>query len=79
MGGVAIGTGINTNILYAGMGVKVLAQLTEMRLTRAHDLVEETQDTSSFVELVGVLNMLAVRLSKVRQERLVHNERRKNR
>lgn len=65
MGGTAIGTGINTNIHYAGMVVKELAQLTDMPLSRAHDLVEETQDTSSFVELAGVLKMLGVRLSKI--------------
>lgn len=65
MGGTAIGTGINTNVRYAGMVVDTLSELTDMPLKRADDLVEETQDTSSFVELAGVLKMLAVRLSKI--------------
>lgn len=65
MGGTAIGTGINTDKRYAPMVINELNSLTNLDLTLAYDLVEATQDTSSFVELSGVLKMFAVRLSKI--------------
>jgi aspartate ammonia-lyase len=65
IGGTAIGTGINTDPRYAPMVLDELRLQTELDLRLAPDLVEATQDTSSFVELAGVFKMLAVRLSKV--------------
>ncbi len=65
MGGTAIGTGINTDPRYAPMVVRELARLTGLPLGLAPDLVEETQDTSGFVELAAVFKMLAVRVSKI--------------
>ncbi len=65
MGGTAIGTGINTDPRYAQMVVTELRRLTGLELKLAPDLVEETQDTSGFVELAGVFKMMVVRLSKI--------------
>ncbi|MDX1810711.1 MAG: aspartate ammonia-lyase [Gammaproteobacteria bacterium] len=65
MGGTAIGTGINTHSQYAPQVIHELNNLTGLDLHLAHDLVEATQDTSSFVELSGVIKMFAVRLSKI--------------
>jgi aspartate ammonia-lyase len=65
MGGTAIGTGINTDPRYAPLVLKHLRESTGMDLHIAEDLVEATQDTSSFVELASMFKMLGVRLSKV--------------
>ncbi len=65
MGGTAIGTGINTDARYAQRVVDELGKQTGLDLSLAADLVEETQDTSGFVELAGVFKMMAVRLSKI--------------
>jgi len=65
MGGTAIGTGINTDAHYSPMVINELNRLTGLDLKLAYDLVEATQDTSSFVELSGVFKMFAVRLSKI--------------
>ncbi len=65
LGGTAIGTGINTDARYAQRVVDELAKQTGLGLSLAADLIEETQDTSGFVELAGVFKMMAVRLSKI--------------
>jgi len=65
MGGTAIGTGINADPRYAPKVIEALNKLTHLELRLAYDLVEATQDTSSFVELSGVFKMFAVRLSKI--------------
>lgn len=65
MGGTAIGTGINTDPRFAQMVTDELVRLTGFDLHVAEDLVEETQDTSGFVELAGVFKMFVVRLSKI--------------
>lgn len=65
MGGTAIGTGINTHPEFAKMVIDELSQRTGLELSSSIDLVQGTQDTSGFVELAGVLKMLAVRLSKI--------------
>jgi len=65
MGGTAIGTGINASPEFSSKVISKLNDLTGLRLTLAYDLVEATQDTSSFVELSGVLKMFAVRISKI--------------
>lgn len=65
MGGTAIGTGINTHPEFAKMVIDELSRRTGLSLSSSLDLVQGTQDTSGFVELAGVLKMLAVRLSKI--------------
>ena len=65
MGGTAIGTGINTHPEFALKVITELSKRTGQPLASSMDLVQGTQDTSGFVELAGVLKMLAVRLSKI--------------
>ncbi len=65
MGGTAIGTGINTDSRYSPEVIDELNALTDLDLKLSYDLVEATQDTSSFVELSGMFKMFAVRLSKI--------------
>ena len=65
IGGTAIGTGINAPPRYADIVIEEINYLTHLEVRKAPDLVEGTQDTGAFVELSGVLKMLAVRLSKI--------------
>lgn len=65
LGGTAIGTGINAPPDFPELVVEELNRLTDLQVDRSVDLVEGTQDTGAFVELSGVLQMLAVRLSKI--------------
>ncbi len=65
LGGTAIGTGINADPEFARIAIQELSKHLEMSFVQAEDLIEATQDTSSFVELSGVLKMFAVRLSKI--------------
>ena len=64
LGATAIGTGINTDPEYAQRACQYLAQITELPLVTAIDLIEATQDTGAFVQLSGVLKRVAVKLSK---------------
>ncbi len=64
LGATAIGTGINTDIRYSKLAVQYLAELTELPLISAENLVEATQDTGAFVQLSGVLKRVACKLSK---------------
>ncbi|MCK6508507.1 aspartate ammonia-lyase [Myxococcota bacterium] len=65
LGGTAIGTGINADPEFARIAIQELSKHLGMSFVQAEDLIEATQDTSSFVELSGVLKMFAVRLSKI--------------
>ena len=65
LGATAIGTGINTDIRYAKLATKLLSEFAGVRLVPAHNLIEATQDTGSFVQLSGVLKRVACKLSKV--------------
>ncbi len=65
LGATAIGTGINTDIRYAKLATALLASFSGVQLVPAHNLIEATQDTGSFVQLSGVLKRVACKLSKV--------------
>ncbi|AYH44871.1 aspartate ammonia-lyase [Azoarcus sp. DN11] len=65
LGATAIGTGINAHPDYAGMVCRNLAEITDIPVLTAPNLVEATQDCGSFVQLSGVLKRVAVKLSKV--------------
>ncbi len=65
LGATAIGTGINTDIRYSKLATELLAEYSGVRLVPAHNLIEATQDTGSFVQLSGVLKRVACKLSKV--------------
>ncbi|PKL84974.1 MAG: aspartate ammonia-lyase [Ignavibacteriae bacterium HGW-Ignavibacteriae-1] len=65
MGGTAIGTGINADPRYSELVTKYLCEETDMPLVLAHDLIEATQDTGSFVMFSSAVKRLAVKLSKI--------------
>ena len=65
LGATAIGTGINAPPGFAPCAVRHLAELTNLPLMTAPDLVEATQDTGAFVALSSVLKRLATKLIKI--------------
>ncbi|MFN0012658.1 MAG: aspartate ammonia-lyase [Phycisphaerales bacterium] len=65
MGGTAIGTGLNAPRGYAAKCTRHLARVTGRPIRLAHDLVEATQDTQSYVLYSSVLKSLAIKLSKI--------------
>jgi aspartate ammonia-lyase len=64
LGATAIGTGINSHPRYAALVCRALAEITNLRLVTAPNLIEATQDAGAFVQLSGVLKRVAVKLSK---------------
>lgn len=64
MGGTAIGTGINAHPDYAKTVVKHLSDICGTTITSSADLVAATPDCSGYVQVMGVLKRMAVKLSK---------------
>lgn len=65
LGGTAIGTGVGAPRQYIFRVVEHLRQITGMGLARAENLVEATQNADAFVEVSGILRVLASNLLKV--------------
>jgi aspartate ammonia-lyase len=65
LGATAIGTGINAPPGYAELAALKLAEITNVPVLTAPDLVEATSDTGAFVQLSGVLKRTATKLSKI--------------
>nr|MCU0649832.1 aspartate ammonia-lyase [Gemmatimonadaceae bacterium] len=65
LGATAIGTGITAPPGYAEHVRKHLAEITQLELITAPDLIEATWDTGAFVQLSGVLKRTATKLSKI--------------
>lgn len=65
MGGTAIGTGINADPKFPEIVINYLWEITGLPVTLAKNLVEETQDTGSFVMYSSTVKRLAVKLSKI--------------
>ncbi len=65
MGATAIGTGINSDPDYTRRVIGHLREVTGMDIVRARNLVEATQDTSSFVMFSSAIKRLAIKLSKI--------------
>ena len=65
MGATAIGTGINSDPDYTRRVVGHLRDVTGMDIVRARNLVEATQDTSSFVMYSSAIKRLSIKLSKI--------------
>jgi aspartate ammonia-lyase len=65
LGATAIGTGINAPPGYAELACTVLAEIAEVPVVTAPDLVEATSDTGAFVQMSGVLKRTATKLSKI--------------
>ena len=65
MGATAIGTGINSDPNYTRRVIGHLRDITGMDIISARNLVEATQDTSSFVMFSSAIKRLAIKLSKI--------------
>ena len=65
MGATAIGTGINADPKYSPIVIEYLREITGLDITLADNLVEATQDTSSFIMFSSALKRLAIKLSKI--------------
>lgn len=65
MGGTAVGTGINADHKYSEMVVPILAEVTNLPLIQADDLVDATQNLDSFVYVSGIVKSCATTLSKI--------------
>jgi aspartate ammonia-lyase len=65
MGGTAIGTGINADPDYADQVIEHLAEISQLEVRLAENLVEATQDTGAFVMYSSAIKRLSVKLSKI--------------
>ena len=65
MGGTAVGTGINADHKYIKTIVPILAEITNLPLIQADDLVDATQNLDSFVYVSGIIKSCATTLSKI--------------
>jgi fumarate hydratase class II len=65
IGGTAIGTGINTHPEFARRVTAAIAELTGVPFRQAGNAFEAIAARDSQVELMGVLNSIAVRLMKI--------------
>lgn len=65
MGATAIGTRVNAPDGYSELCVKHLAEISEVPVILAADLIEATYDTGAFVQLSGTLKRSAIKLSKI--------------
>ncbi|WP_104757892.1 aspartate ammonia-lyase [Helicobacter salomonis] len=65
LGGTAIGTGINSHPDYKRIVEKKIQEVTGRPFTIAHDLIEASQSTGSYVQVSGALKRVAIKLSKI--------------
>lgn len=65
LGGTAIGTGINTKAGYRKRALKALAEISELPVRSAANLVEASYDMGGFITFSGVLKRIALKLSKI--------------
>jgi aspartate ammonia-lyase len=65
LGGTAIGTGINTPEGYSEWVIRNLAEVSDVPLVPAADLIEATSDLGAFITFSSVLKRIAVKLSKI--------------
>ena len=65
MGATAIGTGLNSPPGYADLVTEKLVEVSGLKLRKAADLVESTQNSGCFVQFSGSLKRSAVQISKI--------------
>jgi aspartate ammonia-lyase len=65
MGATAIGTGLNSPPGYADLVTRRLVEVSGLPVTKAHNLVEATQDSGAFAQMAGTLKRAAVQVSKI--------------
>lgn len=65
MGATAIGTKVNTPDDYPELCLNYLKEETGLPLTLAKDLIAATNDTGAFVQIMGTLKRVALKISKI--------------
>lgn len=65
LGGTAIGTGLNADVLYLQRVVKNIALISGLHLVQAYDLIDATQNLDGYVFVSGAVKTCAVNLSKM--------------
>jgi aspartate ammonia-lyase len=65
IGGTAIGTGINAPIKYTFMMTSRLQESTNIGVSRAENLIDNTQNLDSFVEVSSLLKVAATSIVKI--------------
>ncbi|WP_410012177.1 aspartate ammonia-lyase [Sodalis sp. C49] len=65
LGATAIGTRLNTPDGYQALAVQKLAEISNLPLLPAEDLIEATSDCGAYVMVHSALKRLAVKLSKI--------------
>ncbi len=65
LGGTAVGTGINADLKYIHLAVRVLREITGLNLAKADNLIDPTQNWDVFAEVHGLLKALATNLYKI--------------
>lgn len=68
LGGTALGTGINTHEKFSDNAIEFIAEKTDIPFKRANNFFEAIANRDAQVELMGVLNSLAVSLMKIGQD-----------
>lgn len=65
LGGTAIGTGLNADVLYYQRVVKNMSILTGQDLVQSYDMIDATQNLDSYASVSGIVRNCAVNLSKM--------------
>lgn len=65
IGGTAIGTGLNAPLKYTFMMTHLLQESTGIGISRAENLIDNTQNLDAFVEVHGLLKVAATTLIKI--------------
>lgn len=65
IGGTAIGTGLNAPLKYTFMMTHLLQETTNIGLSRAENLIDNTQNLDAVVEVSGLLKVAASTLTKM--------------
>jgi fumarate hydratase class II len=65
IGGTAAGTGLNAHPEYRGRMVRVLSELSGLRLTGADDIAESMQNQDQFLKAMAAMRTLAVALTRI--------------
>ncbi|WP_044640269.1 aspartate ammonia-lyase [Risungbinella massiliensis] len=65
MGATAVGTGLNADPRYIELVVQHLAEITELPLVGAENLVDATQNTDAYTEVSSALKICMINMSKI--------------
>lgn len=65
LGATAVGTGLNADPAYMKRSVEILAELTDLPIVPAKNLVDATQTTDAYTEISSTLKICMLNMSKV--------------